>query len=84
MGALWFAVALGFLLWSYGARIVGGWGNLHWHPMNVLLPILLPALVAVTFVDNSFMRPDVVMLLVAFLAMSASAFPSRRKAASAE
>ena len=84
MGALWFAVALGFLLWSYGARIVGGWGNLHWHPMNVLLPILLPALVAVTFVDNSFMRPDVVMLLVAFLAMSASSFPSRRKAAPAE
>lgn len=81
VGAMLFSVALGFLLWTYCLRIVRSFGYFRWQPANTLLPVLLAALIALSFVDHSFMRADVLPLLAVFLALSASSFPPRRKEA---
>jgi hypothetical protein len=60
--------------------MIRSFGDFRWQPMNLLLPVLLPALTALAFVECSFMRADVLPALAAFLALSASSFPSRRKA----
>lgn len=81
IGAMLFAVGLGFLLWTYCSRVIRSFGHFRWQPANTLLLILLAALIALSFVDYSFMRADVLPLLAVFLALSASTFPPRRREA---
>jgi hypothetical protein len=84
VGASLFAVGLGFLLWTFCSRLVFAIGKFRWQPMNLLLIVLLPAFVAISFVDCSFVRADVLPLLAVCLALSASAFPARQVRGPAE
>jgi hypothetical protein len=79
VGAVLLAVALGFLLWTYFSRMVRSFGHFRWQPANTLLPVLLAAFTALSFVDYSFLRADTLPLLAVFLALSANTFPLRRK-----
>ncbi len=80
VGALSFAIAFGMLLWTYFRRIVRSFGRIAWRPLQALGPVALLTLVALTFVDCSLMRADVLLVVCGFLALSASDIPERKKA----
>lgn len=84
VGALSFAIAFGMLLWTYFRRIVCSFGRINWRPLLMLGPIALLALVALTFVDCSLMRADVLLVVCGFLALSACDIPERKKARDAK
>ena len=80
IGALSFAIAFGMLLWTYFHRIVCSFTRIAWRPLQALGPIALLALVALTLVDCSLMRADVLLVVCAFLALAASDIPEPKKA----
>lgn len=79
VGASLFVVAFGFLLWSYCSRMIRVIRDFRWQSINCLFPLVFAGVVAVTFVECSFMRADTIPLLLALSAISASAFPPRRE-----
>lgn len=83
VGALMLAVALGYLLYNFVRRLVGALGRSVFVPSCVLGAAALLTLVAESFVDASFLRPEVIVTLAAFLAVSASSFPAPRKVTNA-
>ena len=80
VGALSFAIAFGMLLWTYFHRIVRSFGGFAWRPLQTLGPIAFLVLVALTLVDCSLMRADVLLVVCGFLSLSASDIPERKKA----
>ncbi len=80
VGALSFAIAFGMLLWTYFHRIVCSFKRTVWRPLQALGPIALLALVALTLVDCSLMRADVLLVVCGFLSLSASDIPEPKKA----
>lgn len=79
IGAAFFATGLGFLAWTYLSRLVAGFANLKWRPLNFLFPVLLLAVVPATFFECSAWRSDVLIVLAAALAISANSAPSIKK-----
>lgn len=77
IAALMLATTLGLLFWSYGVRIVASFGSLRLLPEHFIGPFVLLALVALAFVDCSYLRPEVLLLSGALLAFSGGAFPDR-------
>ncbi len=75
-GGVMFAVGFAFLLWSYFYRLIRSFKRISWHPLHILGPFALLAMVAISFVDCSLLRADVLVTLVAFLALSAADFPA--------
>lgn len=81
IGAVCLAVALGCLLFNFTRRLIGALGRSMFVPSCVTGVVVLLALVVETFVDASFLRPEVLATAAAFLAVSASSFPAPRKPA---
>lgn len=75
VGALSFAIVAGTLLFTYVRRLVGSFGHSVFLPGCLLCPVAAAALVAVTFADVSFLRPEVLLSMGAFFAIAASSFP---------
>jgi len=79
IGAAMIAVTLGMLIWTFVLRIVKSFKTLHFSPEHLLGPVVLLALVALAFVDCSFLRPDVLLLSGTLIAFSGGALPSPQK-----
>jgi len=77
IGAAVIAVTLGMLLWTYVARMVRSFSDIRFSPEHFVGPICLLALVAVAFVDCSFLRPEVLMLAGVLIAFSGGALPAK-------
>jgi len=79
IGATTIALPIGFLLFTFVKRIVGsiGGGNRPFLPMSALGILAAVALAAESFVDASLLRPEVLLMAGAFLALSGSSFPQR-------
>jgi len=81
IGALMIAVALGMLLWTYVSRLVESFSSVRFAPEHFVGPLALMALVALAFVDCSFLRPEVLLLAGSLLSCSCGAFPDCAAAA---
>jgi len=79
VGAGMMAVALGMLLWTYFSRLVRSFRSIRFSAEHFLGLVIIVALVALAFVDCSYLRPDVLVLTGAFLSFSGGAFPARSK-----
>ena len=79
IGAMVLAVVLAFLLWSFIIRLAGAFGRSCFVPACVLGPVALLALIAETFIDNSFLRPEALMAAAAFLALASASLPQWRQ-----
>ena len=79
VGAVAVALPLAFLLFSYG-RGVCRWIFVHGlpHPMSLSGLFSLLAVVALTFVDATVFRPELVLIVCAMLAISAHSFPKEK------
>lgn len=84
VGAISFAIAFGMLFWTYFRRAIRSFGTDGRRPLQVLGPVVSLSLVALTFVDCSLMRADVLLAVCGFLALSACDIPERKKAGDKE
>lgn len=82
-GALAIGLVLLLMGWTFIRRLIGAIGESCFIPACCLGPLALVVLVAETFVDTSFLRPEVLMAQAAFLALAASFFPPLREKAKA-
>ena len=79
VGAVFFVLPFGFLLFTYGRRLVGGMrARVFLHPACLIAPLALALFVATGFVDCSPLRVEALMAMCAYLAVSAAAFPRVR------
>ena len=79
VGAVFFVLPFGFLLVTYGRRLVGGvMARALPHPACLIAPVALVLFVATGFVDCSPLRAEVLMAMCAYLAVSAAAFSRAR------
>lgn len=74
LGALLLVVGTAFLAWTYFAAVVKSVGGGKWRPACLVGPIVAAPLVAVSFIDCSLLRPDVLLPTAAALAVSAVVF----------
>lgn len=75
VGALMFAFAFAFLAFTFVRRLVLGFKQPFFHPGCWLGPTVLAAVVAETFVDISFLRPEAMLAVGAILALAGSSLP---------
>jgi hypothetical protein len=79
LGAVFFAVMLGFLFFTYIRRAIGAFKAWQWpHPVCFAAPLAVAAVAAAAFFDGSFMRADVIIAVGALLAVAAGAFPKEK------
>ena len=79
VGAVFFVLPFGFLLFTYGRRLVGGVRTRALpHPVCLIALVALALFVATGFVDCSPLRAESLMAMCAYLAVSAAAFPRVR------
>jgi hypothetical protein len=79
VGAVIFAVMLGFLFFTYFRRSIATFKV--WQmpsPSCLVAPLSVAIVAAVAFFDGSFMRADVVIAIGAAMAISAGLFPKER------
>ena len=80
VGFVAFALPFGFLLFTYGRRLVGGvFARTLPHPACLLLPLGLALFAAVGFFDCSPMRADALLAVTSVMAVSAASFPRKKK-----
>ena len=79
IGVLMFATTLGLLMWAYVAGLIRIASVRRIRGINLVCPFAVAMLVAVGFVDISFMRVDVLFVGCAAIASSAAAFPDFRQ-----
>ena len=77
IGAATIALPLAFLLFTFVRRLVGAIGVRAFLPMSALGILAVVALAAESFVDASFLRPEILLSAGAFLALSGSSFPKK-------
>lgn len=82
IGALMFAITGGFLVWSYVRRLLLSFSRDRFRSVHCLGPLILLVLVALAFVDCSFLRVDVLLAAAAAMALSTAALPEDRRAGS--
>ena len=79
VGAVFFVLPFGFLLFTYGRRLAGGVrARVFPHPACLIAPVALALFVATGFVDCSPLRAEALMAMCTYLAVSAAAFPRVR------
>ena len=79
VGAVFFILPFGFLLFTYVRRLVEGVkARILPHPACLIAPVALALFVANGFVDCSPLRIEALMVMCAYLAVSAAAFPRVR------
>ena len=83
-GAMAFVLVLVALLCTFIRRLCGAFGRSFFLPACILGPVALLVVAAETFVDASFLRPDVMLAVGAFFALAGSSFPPVKKAAESE
>lgn len=79
VGAVMYAVPLALLLFTFFRRIPGAIGNPIYLPGCFLGFLTLALAVAEGFFDATFLRPELVVALMAFLAVSAGSLPAVHK-----
>ena len=80
IGAVVFALPLGFLLFTYFRRLVGWAKDVCLpHPACLMAPIAFLAFVLIGFFDCSPLRAEAYVALGSMLAVSAAAFPTKKK-----
>ena len=84
VGAIFLALPLGFLLFTYFRRAIGILRGKTFVPAAILAPTVIGVVIAETFFDSSFLRPEILISLGAFLAIAACAFPAKTATAVAE
>ena len=80
VGAVFFVLPFGFLVFTYFRRLIGGFGR-GWelpHPACLVAPIALLLLAADGLVDCSALRVEVLMVVFVLLAVSAASFQRMR------
>lgn len=70
---------VGFIAVSFALRLIGALGRRVFIPLPALGLVATLAVAVEGFVDGAPTRPDVILALGAFLALSASAFPGAHK-----
>lgn len=80
VGTLLFASMLGFLVWTFVSRLLAGGNYRRMRGVHCVGLVVMLVLVALAFVDCSFLRTDVLLAGGAALALSAAAFPAHRRA----
>jgi len=75
IGCALLAVTVGMLLFTYFSGLVRSWTRVRFSTEHLVGPLSLLSLVAISFVDCSFWRPEVLMLAGALFALSDGAFP---------
>lgn len=78
IGAAMWALGAGFLFWSYFSRMAVSVRIFRLRAAHLLCPAVAIAVAAVTFVDCSLTRADVLLPVCASLSVSAAAFPAER------
>ena len=82
VGALMVALPLGFMVYSFFRRLVGAFSGGSMFVPGCFLGVIAVATLAVqSFIDPSFLAPEAVMAVAAFIAMSAASFPLVKKTA---
>lgn len=80
VGGLSLLLPLGFLLFTYFKRLVGGVMAREWpHPAFLAGPLALTVAAVFSFFDCSFLRADVLAVLGALLSIAAGAFPKMKR-----
>jgi len=79
IGAGFLAVMFGLLLWTYGSRLISSFSDIRLSPELFLGPIVLVVMIGLSFVNCSFLRPEVLLLTAALLAFSGGALPDRAR-----
>ena len=74
VGALLIALGTAFLAWTFFARAVRSFRSTQWSSLCFVGLFSAAALVALTFVDCSFLRSDVLLAAAAALSLAACAF----------
>lgn len=82
IGTLMLAITGGFLVWAYGRRLLLTFSMRRFRSINFIGPIVALALIALAFVDCSFLRVDVLLAAAAAMALSTAAMPEYRRAGS--
>ena len=80
-GAAFVALPFGFVLFTFGRRLVA-WATQRLvvpHPACLLLPLALAALAASAPFDGSFLRPDAMLAAIAVVAVAPKCFPKPEK-----
>ena len=80
VGFVFFALPFGFLLFTYGRRLIGG--AVAWmlpHPACLLLPLCFLLFVVVGFCDGSPIRADALLTAESMMAVSAASFPRKQR-----
>jgi len=75
IGALMIAVTLAMLLWTFVTRLVKSFREVRFAPEHVVGLLAAVSLVPLSFVDCSLLRPEVLLLAGAALALSCGAMP---------
>lgn len=80
VGAVMFALPVGFLVFTYFRRLTAWIGVMSLpHPACLVAPVAWTLFVVSGLVDCSLTRADVILVVVSLLAVSAAAFPRRKK-----
>ena len=74
VGAMVLAVGTAFLAWSYFAGLARAIGGGRPSPSCLVGPLVAASLTAISFIDCSLLRPDVILPAAAALSLSAVAF----------
>ena len=83
-GVVAIAVPFCFMVYSFVRRLVGAIGRHSFLPLCGLGPVAVAVVAAEAAIDASFLRPEALLALGAFFALSASAFPPPRRDAGNE
>lgn len=78
VGVLMAVLTLGFIIWSYVAELLRTRSLNRLSSIHFAGPLVLAAVVAVAFVDNSFVRVDFLLAACAVFVLSAAVLPVSR------
>jgi len=79
VGALVFAVTLGMLFWTFVTRVIAAFRSARFAVEFVLVLFYLAVLIALAFVDCSYLRPEVLMIAGTGMAISGGGMPHRSR-----
>jgi len=79
IGAGLIAVALGMLMWTYVSRLVRSFRTIRLSAEHAVGIVAVLSLSVLAFFDCSYLRPEVLMLAGAFVALSGGALPAHSR-----
>ena len=82
IGTLMLVITCGFLVWAYVRKLVLSFSVRRFRSVHFIGPLVMFSLIALAFVDCSFLRVDVLLAAAAAMALSTAAMPEDRRAGS--